>query len=301
MDGRHGTATEIRPPIPSNREDARASRATGLTSSTRDVNRIVARPVSLGRIYRHGGAVLTVHQGMLTGLIAQVALLTALAGTVGLGVAGGLAGLAYGVAAVGLLARALRRAGAAALGPADLVTLGRSVLVGGIAALVVHSFVGPVSVGALTALAVVALVLDAVDGRVARYTRTVSAVGARFDMEVDSVLVLLLSVYAARSLGVWVLAIGSVRYLRWIAGRALPWLHGPVPPRYWCKVVAAVQGMVLTAVAAGVLPGVATVPALLLVAVLLAESFGREAWWLWRSDRAGSEEVAPSVVGSVRA
>jgi hypothetical protein len=50
-----------------------------------------------------------------------------------------------------------------------------------------------------------------------------------------------------------------------------------------------------------VLPGVATVPALLLVAVLLAESFGREAWWLWRSDRVGSLEVAPSAVGSVRA
>ena len=179
-----------------------------------------------------------------------------------------------------------------------MVTLGRSVLVGGIAALVVHSFVGPVPVGALTVLAVVALVLDAVDGG-SPDTRTVSAVGARFDMEVDSVLVLLLSVYASRSFGVWVLAIGSVRYLP-----GSPWACPgcpTVPPRYWCKVVAAVQGMVLTAVAAGVLPGVVTVPALLLVAVLLAESFGREAWWLWRSDRVGSVEVAPNAVGSVRA
>jgi phosphatidylglycerophosphate synthase len=278
------------------------SRVTGRTSSTRDVNRIVARPVSLGTTYRHGGAVLTVHHGVVTGLIAQVALLTALAGTVGLGVAGGLGGLAYVVATVGLLSRALVRSGAAALGPADLVTLARSVLVGGIAALVVHSFVGPVSVRALTALAVVALVLDAVDGRVARYTRTVSAVGARFDMEVDSVLVLLLSVYVARSLGVWVLAIGSVRYIHWIAGRALPWLREPVPPRYWCKVVAAVQGVVLTAVAAGVLPRVVAVLSLLVVAALLAESFGREAWGLWRSDRVGSEKaVAPRAVGAVDA
>ena len=240
---------------------------------------------------------LTVRQGMLTALVAQIALLVALAGTVGLGVAGGLAGLGYGIAAAALLSRALLRSG-----PADLVTSARSVLVGGVAALVVHSFVGPVPVGALTALAVVALVLDAVDGRVARYTRTVSAVGARFDMEVDSVLVLLLSVYVARSFGVWVLAIGSVRYLHWIAGRALPWLRRPVPPRYWCKVVAAVQGVVLTAVTAGVLPGVVAVLALLLVAVLLAESFGREAWWLWRSSRVGSDQgVAPSAVGSVRA
>ena len=49
------------------------------------------------------------------------------------------------------------------------------------------------------------------------------------------------------------------------------------------------------------LPGAVAVLALLLVAVLLAESFGREAWWLWRSDRVGSAEVAPSAVGSVRA
>ena len=244
---------------------------------------------------------LTVHQGELTGLIAQVALLAALAGTVGLGVAGGLAGLAYGVAAVGLLSRALRRSGAAALGPADLVTSARSVLVGGVAALVVDSFVAPVPVGALTALAVVALVLDAVDGRVARYTRTVSAVGARFDMEVDSVLVLLLSVYVARSLGVWVLAIGSVRYR--LLGRrpGLPWLREPGAAALLVQGRGGGPGHGADRGGAGVLPGAVTVPALLLVAALLVESFGREAWWLWRSDRVGSAEVRPSAVGSVRA
>jgi phosphatidylglycerophosphate synthase len=201
-----------------------------------------------------------------------------------------------------VLSRALKRSGAATLGPADLVTLARSVLVGGIAALVVHSFVGPVSVRALTALTVVALVMDAVDGRVARYTRTVSAVGARFDMEVDSVLVLVLSVYVARSLGVWVVAIGSVRYIYWIAGRALPWLREPVPPRSWCKVVAAVQGIVLTAVAAGVLPGVVAVLALLVVAALLVESFGREVWWLWRAHRGVvTDAVGRTAVGPIHA
>jgi phosphatidylglycerophosphate synthase len=239
---------------------------------------------------------------VLTGLIAQVAVLIALAGTVGLGATGAVAGSVYGGGVVALLARGLLRSGASALGPADLVTLARSVLVGGVAALVADSFVRPIPVGALTALTVVALVLDAVDGRVARYTRTVSAVGARFDMEVDSVLVLLLGVYVARSLGVWVLAIASVRYFHWIAGHALPWLREPVPPRYWCKVVAAVQGIVLTAVAAGVLPGVVAVLALLGVAALLAESFGREAWWLWRSRRAESgRDVESRAVGPVHA
>jgi phosphatidylglycerophosphate synthase len=264
------------------------------------MNLIVARSVSLGRTYRHGGAVLTVHQGMLTGLVTQVAVLTVLAGTVGLSPAGGLAGLAYGAVAVGLLVRALVRSGAVVVGPADLVTLMRAVLVGGFAALVADSFVGPVPVGTLTTLAVVALALDAVDGRVARNTGTVSAVGARFDMEVDSILALLLSVYVARSLGLWVLAIGSTHYVLVVARWALPWLRRQVPPRYWCKVVAAVQGIVLTTVAAGVLPRVPAVLALVVVAALLAESFGREVWWLWRSHRAGSErDVEPRTIGSL--
>ncbi len=35
----------------------------------------------------------------------------------------------------------------------------------------------------------------------------------------------------------------------------LPWLRRPVPPRHWRKVVAAIQGIVLTVAAADVLPG----------------------------------------------
>jgi phosphatidylglycerophosphate synthase len=243
--------------------------------------------------------VLTVHQGMLTGLAAQVTLLAALAGTVGLGVTGGLAGVTYGALAVGLLVRALVRSGAVVLGPADLVTLARAVLVGGVAALVADSFAGPVPVATLTALAVVALLLDAVDGRVARRTGTVSAVGARFDMEVDSVLVLLLSGYVAGSLGLWVLLIGSVHYVLVVARRVLPWLRRELPARHWCKVVAAVQGIVLVTVAAGVLPRVVAVAALAGVAALLAESFGREVWWSYRGHPgAAAGDVRPGAVGS---
>jgi phosphatidylglycerophosphate synthase len=244
----------------------------------------------------------TVQQGVRFGLIAQAAVLAVLVVPDGIGVLGVLTGAGFVAALLWLLTGALRRAGAATLGPADLVTLARAGLVGGVAALVAQSLADPVPTGLLAVLAVVALVLDGVDGRVARRTGTVSAVGARFDMEVDSVLVLLLSIYGARSLGIWVLAIGSVRYLRWIACRALPWLRGPVPPRYWCKVVAAIQGIVLTAVAAGVLSGVVAVLALLGVAGLLAESFGREAWSLWRSSRAGSlAQVGLTAVGTAHA
>ena len=42
-------------------------------------------------------------------------------------------------------------------------------------------------------LASVALILDGVDGKVARRTRNASAFGARFDMEVDAFLILVFS------------------------------------------------------------------------------------------------------------
>jgi phosphatidylglycerophosphate synthase len=151
--------------------------------------------------------------------------------------------------------------------------------------------------GALVAaLAAAALALDAVDGRVARSTGTVSALGARFDVEVDSVLVLALSVSAARWVGPWVLVPGAAHYLLLLAGRALPWLRRPTPPRYWCKVVAVAQGLALVVAVAGVLPRPVAVVVLALVTALLVESFGREVWWLWRAHRLESAGSVPAAV-----
>ena len=125
--------------------------------------------------------------------------------------------------------------------PADQVTLVRATLVGGVAALVAGSFSGPVNVTVLVGMATLVLVLDAVDGQLARRTHTQSALGARFDMEVDAFLILVLSVYVARSLGAWVLLIGLARYFLLAAGYRGRGLRSPTPPRYWAKVVAATQ------------------------------------------------------------
>ncbi|MDQ1740954.1 MAG: hypothetical protein QOE53_2606, partial [Pseudonocardiales bacterium] len=191
----------------------------------------------------------------MTGLTALLALLAALAGTVGLGIAGWVTGIGCGMIGSVLLARALAHHGAARLGPADRVTLTRAVLVGGIAALTADSVSRPVSVLALVTLAAVALLLDGVDGWIARRTSTASERGARFDLEVDAFLILALSGYVARSVGLWVLLIGLARYAFIAAGWRLPWLREPTaPPRRWCKVVAAIQGVVLTVVAAGLVP-----------------------------------------------
>jgi hypothetical protein len=100
-------------------------------------------------------------------------------------------------------------------------------------------------------------------------------------MEVDSFLLLTLSVYVARTAGAWVLAIGAARYAFVAAGWLLPWLRGSLPPRYWRKVVATTQGVVLTVAAADVLPEALMNVALVGSIALLAESFGRDVWWLW--------------------
>jgi phosphatidylglycerophosphate synthase len=240
----------------------------------------------------------TVHPGPLAGLAALVAALAILVPGAGLAAPGALAGLGFGVVVTGLLLRGLRRAGAAGLGPADRITLARSVLVAVVAALVAGSLVAAAPRALLVGLAVVAIVLDGVDGRVARRTGTASALGARFDVEVDAALVLLLAVFVAGEHGPWVLAIGLPHYALALARWFLPWLRRPAPPRYWCKVVAVLQVVALLAVAAGLVPGVLVAPVLAAVGLLLVESFGREAVWLW-STRAVTEEVLvePAPVG----
>ncbi|MGH8960912.1 MAG: CDP-alcohol phosphatidyltransferase family protein [Jatrophihabitantaceae bacterium] len=241
-----------------------------------------------------------VQPGPIAGLLSQLAVIAAIAASIGLSARGWIVGISFGVIANLLLARGLARHGAGGLRPADRVTLTRATLVGGVATLVADSFGRPTPVAMLLGLTVLALVLDGVDGWVARRTRTASTLGAHFDMEVDAFLILLLSVYVARSSGAWVLAIGTARYAFLAAGWVLPWLRETLPARYWRKVVAAIQGIVLTIAAAGVLPGLVTEAALVVALGLLAESFGRDVWWLWCRHRVLPHPVAgprPVAVG----
>jgi phosphatidylglycerophosphate synthase len=242
----------------------------------------------------------TIHIGPATGLIAQVLLLAALAGAVGmsgehLSHAGWIVGISCGVVMNAGLARGLSYYRSDGLSPADWVTLARGTLVGGVAALVADSFVQPVQVRTLVSLAALALVLDAIDGWVARRTRT-AALGAQFDGEVDAFLILVLSMYVARSTGAWVLAIGLARYAFLLAGWRLPWMRAWLPPRYWRKVVAATQGIVLTIAASGVLSPALTTVALIGALILLAESFGHDVLWL-RRRRPGLDALIPVGAG----
>jgi phosphatidylglycerophosphate synthase len=199
--------------------------------------------------------------------------LVALAVVVGLTPVGWAAGAAIDVVVTAVYGRALVRAGERSPRPADWVTLGRAGVIGGVAALVADAFAGSAHGRTLVALAAVALALDFVDGQVARRTGTASPLGGRFDLEVDALLILLLSAYVARSLGPWVLLIGLARYVLLGAGLVWSWLRRPTPPRYWAKVVAAVQGVALTVAAADLLPRIVASLVLAAALGLLAESF----------------------------
>jgi len=182
------------------------------------------------------------------------------------------------------------------LGPASAVTLVRATFAVGVAALAAESFWHDIPVALLVALSAIALALDLADGWVARRTGTATALGARFDGEVDAFLILALSVYVAPACGWWVLAIGAARYL-FLAGELLvPWMRAPLPPRRWRKLVAATQGIVLTIAAAAVLPQALSQALLLAALVLLTVSMGECIWWLWR--RADVAEYARVRAGT---
>ncbi len=228
----------------------------------------------------------------MAGLIAQLLLLAVLARIVGLSSAGWVVGVTSGVIIDAALFYGLSHYRTGRLNLAGWVTLVRATLAVGVAALVAESFDRHAALTTLVSLAALTLILDAVDGKVARRTRTVGTLGAHFDAEVDAFLILVLSIYVARSTGAWVLAVGAARYAFLAAAWPLPWMRKPLPPRYWRKFVAATQGVVLTVAAADVLPATVNRSALVVALALLAESFIRDVWWLWEHRVARSSGAA---------
>lgn len=162
-------------------------------------------------------------------------------------------------------------------GPANRVTLLRLLLTLAVLGLVIWSWIeGEVFRGPIVGLSLVVLVLDGVDGRIARRTGTVTSFGARFDMETDALLILVLSTLLVGPLGWWVLLTGLARYLLWLAQVLWPWLTGPLPARRWRKAVAVIQGVALVVAVSGLLPLAATYGVVGGALALLVVSFATE-------------------------
>jgi phosphatidylglycerophosphate synthase len=166
-------------------------------------------------------------------------------------------------------------------GPANQVTAVRAALVVLLAALGAEP-AGPAAAAGMLATASVAAALDGVDGWLARRTRTVSAFGARFDMEVDALLVLVLAVLVWRhdKAGAWVLLSGLMRYLFVAAGWLLPWMRQPLPPSRRRQTLCVVQTIgLIAALAPAVTPPLSDAIAAAAL-VVLAGSFMVDILWL---------------------
>lgn len=196
--------------------------------------------------------------------------------------------LVRSVAVYGLLALLLHRhlpRHLAGLGAANLVTLVRAGIVLAIATSVPQREVASAAGAWWTiGLASVALVLDGVDGRVARRTGTSTAFGARFDMELDSFLMLVLAlvVWQSGRLGPWVLLLGLPRYLFVAAGWRWRWLRAPLPERRRRKAGCVLQGIALLVSLGPVVPGPLAAAVAATALTLLTSSFLVDVAWLWR-------------------
>jgi phosphatidylglycerophosphate synthase len=189
----------------------------------------------------------------------------------------------YAVVCIVILARLRRFHPFPRFGAANTVTLARAALTCALATAVLAPGLGAgLAPGSVCGLALVALALDGLDGWIARRSSLVSRFGARFDMEVDALLVMVLSMIALKAgkAGSFVLLIGLMRYLFLVARLFVGRLRADLPESLRRKSVCVIQVVVLIVI---LLPGVASPLSDALAAAALATlawSFAVDTLWL---------------------
>lgn len=237
---------------------------------------------------RHGetwGSILTVAAltAMLGGVLAHHA------GWQGRYVLAGWLGYAV-LGCIVAIASSLRPA-PARFGLANQVTLLRAGLVCLAGGALLASGQAPDISWSLAGLIAAALSLDALDGWLARRLGLTSAFGARFDIEIDALLLLILAllVWQAGRVDAWVLAIGLLRYGFVLAGRTRPWLRAPLPPSRRRKAICVQQGVtLLICLLPPVTSSLAGAAAALALSTLVL-SFALDVHWLAGRSETGSE------------
>lgn len=252
--------------------------------------------LSVGRIARTVGEPARAaprRDAALTALLATV-LCGGLALVYGPGGQLGLASFLFGLLLPGGAITAILLRQPQSYGPADQVTLSRAAIAGGCATLLAGALLSsaPVLTWPMFALGVTALVLDAVDGLVARATLTSTVAGARFDMETDAAILMLLSVVISVALVPWAWVIGAMRYIFAALSLVRPAWRAPLPRRPSRRVIAAGQGLALGIALAPFVGEMIASIVLAAAAAALFYSFGRDALALER--RAQVRKVALS-------
>jgi phosphatidylglycerophosphate synthase len=182
---------------------------------------------------------------------------------------------------------AVRRLGAPSFGAASSVTLARAALAVLLAALL-GATPTPALGWLLVGLGTAAVALDGVDGAVARRRKEASDFGARFDMETDALLILVLAalVWQQDKAGAWILAAGLLRYVFVAAGFIVPALSAVLPPSRRRQAVCVVQIVSLLGALAPVTAPPWSAALALAGLAALVWSFGVDVHWLARHARA---------------
>lgn len=180
------------------------------------------------------------------------------------------------------------------LGAANRVTVARGVLVALLAALAGERESAFLA-GIALAIGTIAAALDGLDGWLARKSNMASRFGARFDMETDALLILVLAVLTWQfdKAGAWVLLTGLLRYAFVLAGLAMEWLRAPLFPSVRRKAIAAAQMVALLFALAPFVPRGVSAPIAGAAVVALVYSFLVDIAWLRReATRVGASEAA---------
>jgi len=168
-------------------------------------------------------------------------------------------------------------------GAANQITLVRALLVAGLASFAAQPAT-PTAAWRAVVIAILAALLDGLDGWVARRTGTVSAFGTRFDMETDAALILVLAILAWQygKAGPWVLLSGLLRYIFVAAGWLWPWMAGPLASTLRAKIICVVQIVALIVATAPAIapPASAVVAAVGLLALCYSFLVDTRRLWL---------------------
>lgn len=135
----------------------------------------------------------------------------------------------------------------------------------------------------ITVCAIIVLSLDGLDGYLARKTALSSNMGARFDMEIDSLLALVIALFLWRSgeVGFWILGLGLMRYAFVLASVWSKPLTGDLYPSMRRKTVCVIQLAALCAVLSPLIQPPLSIAIGIVALICLAASFARDVQWLY--------------------
>lgn len=208
--------------------------------------------------------------------------------------------ISFAAAAAGISGLAARHLGSQPFGVANRVTMIRVAL----AALVLGLVIAGPSGADRAAIAWLAiglttgeLILDGVDGRLARRSGLATRFGARFDLETDAALILVLAALAWQlgKAGPWVLAAGLMRYGFVAAGRMWPRLRRPLAPSLRRQTVCVVQIVGLLMAISPLFPRPYSVVIAALTLATLTASFYVDVRALLSFDRVTGDRAAAKI------